>query len=314
MAARKDDLLWKGIIEDIFDDFLRFFIPDADSIFDFGRKPQFLDKEMEQLFPPEGDEFSPKVVDKLVQVFTKDGGEEWILLHIEVQGQYQKDFSERMYRYYARIFDKYNRSITAFAIFTEASTKPRPDTYQREYLGTKLLYKFNAYKIAAQSDEELLASDNPFALVVAVAKTAFAGRNIKDSRERDELLLNLKRPLARELLLKDIPKEKIRVLMNFLRYYVRFDNEEFNVIFEKEVKDLTERTDTMGIEQLLLERAEKQGEKRGEKKGELKERARAEAKILEEKRNIAREFKKLSVPVADIAKGTGLSVEEIERL
>ncbi|PWG80195.1 hypothetical protein [Pararcticibacter amylolyticus] len=57
------------------------------------------------------------------------------------------------------------------------------------------------------------------------------------------------------------------------------DNEEFSAIFEREVEELTERANTMGIEQLLLERAEKQGEK----KGALKERARIERLLAEER-------------------------------
>jgi len=44
--------------------------------------------------------------------------------------------------------------------------------------------------------------------------------------------------------------------------------------------------------------------------GRKEERAKAEA----EKRAIALEFKKMGIPVADIAKGTGLSVEEVEKL
>lgn len=40
------------------------------------------------------------------------------------------------------------------------------------------------------------------------------------------------------------------------------------------------------------------------------ERAKAEA----EKRKIALEFKKMGVSLADIAKGTGLSIEEVENL
>ncbi len=62
--------------------------------------------------------------------------------------------------------------------------------------------------------------------------------------------------------------------------------------------------------ELLLDLAEK----KGLGKGKREEQAKAEAKMLEEKRNIAREFKKLGVPIADIAKGTGLSIEEIEKL
>jgi hypothetical protein len=42
-----------------------------------------LDKELEQVFPPEKDQFSPKVVDKLVKLRTYTGEEEWVLLHIE---------------------------------------------------------------------------------------------------------------------------------------------------------------------------------------------------------------------------------------
>ncbi|MDR1730157.1 MAG: hypothetical protein LBR52_05800 [Prevotellaceae bacterium] len=57
---QSNDDLWKGILEDLFDDFLRFMHPNADEIFDFGRGIQFPDKELEQLFPPGEDEFSVK--------------------------------------------------------------------------------------------------------------------------------------------------------------------------------------------------------------------------------------------------------------
>ncbi len=48
---KRDDSLWKAILEDIFDDFLRFFIPNANEIFDMEKGFEFLDKELEQLFP-----------------------------------------------------------------------------------------------------------------------------------------------------------------------------------------------------------------------------------------------------------------------
>jgi hypothetical protein len=34
---KRTDLLWKAALEDLFDDFLRFFIPDAADIFDLAR-------------------------------------------------------------------------------------------------------------------------------------------------------------------------------------------------------------------------------------------------------------------------------------
>ncbi|GAA3965343.1 hypothetical protein [Mucilaginibacter dorajii] len=296
---RKDDILWKGILEDVFDDFLRFVNPEASAIFDLDKGFEFLDKELEQVFPPENDEYSPRVIDKLVKVFTKNGKEEWVLVHVEVQSQYQKDFAQRMYTYFYRILDKYQKPIVAYAIFTEANTKERPDYFAIDFMGTSLRYTFNPYKIANQNDETLKASNNPFALVVLTAKTAFAGKNLKSSTERDELLLNLKLNLTRLLLTKKIVKEKIRVLMNFLRFYIRFENQDINTKFEQQVEILTERSTTMGIEELLLDRAEKKGEKKGE---------------INSRKDIAREMKKDGFPVAQIEKLTKLSAEEIEKL
>ena len=260
---RHDDLLWKVILEDVFDDFLCFLNPDANTILDLNRGFEFLDKELEQLYPPENDEYSPKVIDKLVKVFTKTGQEEWILVHLEVQGQYRKDFPKRMFTYFSRIFDKHQKPVTAYAIFTEAEKTIRPNVFMVKFMGTSLCYTFNTFKISHQSDDDLKASNNPFALVVLTVKTVLAGKKIINSEERDELLLELKIKLAKQLLNKRIAKEKIRALMNFLKYYVRFENPDINDKFEKELEILTERSSTMGIEEFLLDRATKQGEKKG---------------------------------------------------
>ena len=65
---KRDDTLWKGILEDLFDDFLRFFYPNADEIFDMSRGFEFLDKELEDIFP-QTDEENIRYVDKLVKVW-----------------------------------------------------------------------------------------------------------------------------------------------------------------------------------------------------------------------------------------------------
>src|SRR3978361_1790391 len=142
----KDDTLWKGILENVFDDFLRFFFDDADTLFDMEKGFQFLDKELEQLFPEEEGE-SPKFVDKLVKVFTKAGKEEWLLVHIEVQGYDDKDFARRMFTYFYRILDKYEKPITAIAIFTDTNKNFHPKAYEYDHLGTSNIYRFNTYKI-----------------------------------------------------------------------------------------------------------------------------------------------------------------------
>lgn len=219
---QKDDYLWKGVLEDVLDDFLRFIHPDADQVFDLSKGFSFLDKELEQLFPPQGDVYSPRVVDKLAKVYTREGNEEWILLHLEVQNVYQQDFPQRMFTYYYRIFDKYHKRISAYAIFTGASPKDDTDTYEEEFMGTSIRYRFNTFKIMDQDENDLLRSNNPFALVALIAKVAFNGKRVKDAEARDRALLEIKLNLLREMLSREIPKNKIRGLMNFLTYYVHF--------------------------------------------------------------------------------------------
>lgn len=252
---QRDDTLWKSILEDIFEDFLLFFYPDAGSYFDFSKDFEYLDKELEQLFPPEDNSYQTRFVDKLVKVHCQNGDNEWILVHIEVQGYHDPHFNRRMFTYYSRILDKYDKPVTAFAIFTENNAAFRPCEYYREFMGTSILYRFNAFKILEQDEQMLRESDNPFAVVVLTALIALKCKHITE----DEILA-IKLTLARNLLGKGFSKRKISKLMNFLRYYIRFEKVEAIAKFDHIISHLTNRSTTMGIEEFLLDRAKKEGE------------------------------------------------------
>jgi hypothetical protein len=255
---KRDDALWKGILEDLCDDFLRFYFPESIDLIDFKKKFIFLDKELEQLFPNTQDEFNPKYVDKLVKVFTKKGKEEWILIHIEVQGSTDKNFARRMYTYHYRILDKYDKPITALAILTDKNKSFKPSVYEYEFMGTSMRYQFNTYKVLEANSEELEASNNPFATVISVVKTA-----LKKGSVPDETLLNLKIDLVKRLLKKNFDKNKIRNLLQFLKLYIRFDNQELINKFDTELEHLTNKSTTMGLEEFVLDRAKRMGLKEG---------------------------------------------------
>lgn len=267
---RNEDSLWKGLLEDTASDFIRFFHPDADETLDLDKDIQFLDKELEQVFPPENELFSSTVVDKLMKVFTKDKNEEWVLFHVEVQGKYTKEFGKRMHAYFYRLLDKYKKRISAHAIFTEAIHKPRPSTYELEFMGTELGYRFNAYKITDQTDEELKAIDNPFAIAILAARAAIAGKHIKDRMKRDLFIKDLKIELIKHLATKEMMLKKRKALFNFINFYIRFEFEETKVIFDRELHILTKNTQTMGVEEQILEMIKKESIEKGE--NQLKER------------------------------------------
>ncbi|MEN5055717.1 hypothetical protein [Sphingobacterium kitahiroshimense] len=95
-------------------------------------------------------------------------------------------------------------------------------------------------------------------------------------------------------------------------------NIQFLTKFEREVENKLGRSNIMGTQEYLLDKAEKQGIEKGIAKGRLEERAKlkVEKQKAEHEKAIAvaLEFKKMGLPLADIAKGTGLSIEEVEKI
>lgn len=254
---KRDDTLWKGILENLCEDFMLFFFKDADKLFDLKKGFQFLDKELEQLFPAE-ESRAPKFVDKLVKVFTLAGQEEWILVHIEIQGYDDKDFGKRMFTYFYRILDKYEKPVTAIAIFTDPIKKFQPNLFEYEYLGTRNTFQFNTYKILDQNETRLAEDDNPFAIVILTVLLA-----LKRKKLNDENLYDFKFSLAKNLLNRKIAKNKINDLMIFLQRYVTFADSEYSVKFDKGIEELTENKTTMGIRELVLDKAKKEGIEEG---------------------------------------------------
>jgi hypothetical protein len=98
MPRKKDDALLKAAFEELFPYLLRFCFPDADKIFDFRKSFVFLDKELTELFPELKKQGGSRFVDMLVKTFLKNGKEEWILVHIEIQGGSAKGFPKRMFQ------------------------------------------------------------------------------------------------------------------------------------------------------------------------------------------------------------------------
>jgi predicted transposase/invertase (TIGR01784 family) len=307
IVRRRDDALWKSILEDIFEDFLRFFVPGAEEIFDFSKKFSFLDKEFDRMFPPEDDTKGVVFVDKLVKVYLKNGDSRFILVHVEIQGQKgHEELSLRMFRYFYRAKDKHNVSITAFAVLTDEVKSYHPKIYQEEFLGTKLSYEFNTYKLLEQNEARLRENPNPFAVVVLTALAA-----VKHKNANDEDLKNIKIDLIKELIKRNINQNKQEKIITFLTRYVNFKNRKNMSKFEVEVEQLIGRETPMGIKEFLLERQKQEGIEIGRQEGKA---TGIEEGSYKKALAIAQELKKEGLAIEFIARTTKLSVEEIKTL
>ena len=256
---RKNDMLWKSILEEVFEDFLRFVFPNVDKELDLKRGFEFLDKELSEMYPEPYKKSHTRYVDKLVKVYMRSGGERWMLLHVEVQEAKDPEFAKRMFKYYYRILNRHNKPVSAVAIFSGRDRKMMPDRFEDHCLGTHLLYKFNTLCISDYSDEVLAASKNPFASVLLAAKKVM----VRGGKELDNELLKQKLLIAKMLYQKGFRKKKIDAILSFLNNYVRFARPETNRIFETELDKITGKINTMGIieqvKEMRLEEAREAG-------------------------------------------------------
>ncbi|GGA99106.1 hypothetical protein [Puia dinghuensis] len=292
MKQRKSDILWKVVIEDVFPDLLRFIFPDADEVYDMERGFEFLDKELAELYPQPEEEKDSRFADKLVKVYHRDGVEEWVLLHIEIQGDthHREAFAERMYTYFYRIRDHHKRPVSAVAIFTGHDGREMPNRYTYEYRGTRLMYEYPAFSILDYSDEHLEKSDNPFAQVIVAARIRLLEEKIPE-----EDLLNIKLIAARKLMGKDFDKEKIRAIFNFLRNYVLFEKPEMNRIFDKQIKQTDKASVMNTVEYLKME-------------------GRAEGKEETTRFIVENLLRNSDYPVEKIASACGVSIEFVHEV
>lgn len=216
MMLQTNDILWKGVIEDLFEPLLRFFFKDADQLFDFSKGFVFLDKELETISRnPEPQH--PRVVDKLVQVCSRQNAKQRFLVYLTVQEYADADFAQRMFIYYCRILDKYPRPVTILAIFLGKRGKKDVCFFEDRWLGSKLRFEYNCYYIDDQDESELRKMDNSFALVVLIALLKLRFHNDVPR------LLRSVQALIRELLRRGLPADTTRLLLAFLTYYIHFD-------------------------------------------------------------------------------------------
>jgi hypothetical protein len=187
-------------------------------------------------------------------------------VHIEVQGYKDDDFSQRMFTYFYRIFDKYQKNIVALAIFTDERKGFKPSQYKYDFFKTSLRYKYRTYKVLAQSQEELEKMDNPFAIAV------LAGLLVLKSHNKIEKKAEFKIKLIRLLLAKKYERTKIVSLLTFLDGLLTLPDDWEDKVAQ-EVKNEIGGAPHMGLtpkDGSIMKKAYEYGEKEGEKKGEKK--------------------------------------------
>ena len=267
------DESWKEALNEYFDAFLDFFFPVIYQQIDWTKIPQALDKELQEITASSDTEKC--IADKLYQVWLLDEQEIWILIHIEVQSQYEANFAKRMYVYNYRAFDLYEKTVVSLAILGDERLNWRPNTYHFSFGGCESILKFPMIKLLdyESQEEELAVNPNPFAIIVIAHLKTKATTGNPEKREE------WKWSLVRGLYNRGLEREQILKLFQIIDRMMTLPNplqESLNVKIQK-----LEETRTMP----LLSNMELKGMERGKEIGKeigLLEKARQNVKrVLE---------------------------------
>jgi predicted transposase/invertase (TIGR01784 family) len=311
MAHKRKDILWKSMIEEFSEDFLRFFYSNADELFNFNTRIEFLDKELEQLAPDATYMKDSATADKLLKVATFLQGIDWLLLLVEVQGQKKNDFPERLYTYHYRLTDKYGKKVMALAIYTDEIKGYCPSVYEYSLVEIKGSFHFKTYKVLAQEEEALANHDNPFSLIVLTVLFA-----IRHSIKGDEnSLLEAKIKLVKNLKKRTLEAEKEAKLLTFIRLYVDFEKPETNRKFEEAIHQLFNKTNYMGIIEYAIQDAVEKAVQEAVQEAVAETRLETQVETeLKEKLEVIRLMLAEGDTLDKIARVTRLSIYEVQQL
>jgi len=229
------DSAWKEVLEKLFEKFLSFFFPNIHKDSDFSRGFDFLDNELQQIAVES--ESGKRVVDKLVRVHLRNGLEQWLLGHIEIQGYEQKEFPERMYVYNYRIFDKFKHEVINLALLTDENPNFRPNEYSRarREWGFEVVCRFPVVKLIDYREKwtELEASSHPFALIVRAYLKAL--ETIGNVQEK----YSWKKRFLLELYESGMDRETLWAIYKFIDWMIRLPKD-LNNTFVTEMKTIEE--------------------------------------------------------------------------
>lgn len=231
----KHDRLFKELLKTFFVEFLELFFPSLLAEIDTSYL-EFLEQEIFTDLKS-GEKYNADIV---VKTRFKSDGETFLLIHVESQAQYEINFEQRMFRYFA--FLSHNHDLPVYPIAVLSFNSPRkeqPNRYE-VVIDKQVILQFN-YKVIQLNRlnwRDFMRQKNPVA-------TALMAKMKIDKEDRWRVKLECLRLLAT---LKLDPA-KTRLISGFIDTYLKLSVDEESQ-FQEEIGTLAseeEREEIMEI-------------------------------------------------------------------
>ena len=247
-AAMTDhDRLFKELLSTFFVEFLDLFAPqvacqiDRDSV-------RFLPQE----YFADLSTGEKKIIDLLAEVKLL-GQDAVVLIHVEAQASSKADFAQRMFFYFARLYQKYGHRIYPIVVFSfDEPLREEPCTHCVEFAGLKVLeFNFAPIQLNRLHWRDYLSQPNPVAAAMMAKMKIDEGDRPRVKAECLRLLTTLRLDPAR-----------VQLISGFIDTYLRLNVQEEGM-FQAEIGKLDE-SEQVGVMQIVtswMEQGIEQGER-----------------------------------------------------
>ncbi|ADU92847.1 Rpn family recombination-promoting nuclease/putative transposase [Geobacillus sp. Y412MC52] len=282
------DRLFKELLSTFFEEFVLLFFPRVYEHVDFHHLSFLSEEVLTDVTAGEKHRVNLLIETKL------KGEDGLIIVHIEHQSYIQPTFSERMFIYFSRLFQKHRRRILPIAIFSYDAVRDEPSSFTVEFpFLTVLDFRFLTIELRKLPWREYIRHDNP----VAAALLSKMGYNEDEKVE-------VKKEFLRMLIRLELDEARQRLLFGFFETYLRLSEEE-EIRLRNEVNTMEEKEAAKVME--LMISYEQRGMEKGIEKG--MEKGMEKAKMDVAKRMLAKGY-----DADTIHELTGLPLEKIEQL
>ena len=205
------DRLFKELLSTFFIEFIELFFPDVMAYLE-PDSVTFLDKEVfTDVTAGDRDE-----ADLLVQAQFQ-GQSSYFLIHVENQSYNQADFNKRMFRYFARLHEKYDLPIYPVVVFSyDRPQKAAERSYQLEFPDFKVLeFNYRVVQLNQLNWRDFLNQRNPIASALMAKMQITPEDRPKVKAQCLRLLVTLK-----------LDPAKMQLISGFIDIYLNLDESE----------------------------------------------------------------------------------------
>ena len=220
------------------------------------------------------------------------GQDTLIIIHVEPQSTYRKDFQQRMYHYFSLLYNKYRKPILPIAIFSYDEKHMEHNQFTIGFPFFHVMtFNYLMLELKKMNWREYLQSDNPVAAAL-LGKMGY----------REEEKVQVKMEFLRMMLKMELNPARARFINDFFEQYLKLDDKGEEELMRK-ISQLDNAEEFTQLPNSWEERGIRKGIEQGIERGMKEGKIEVVLKMLEE-----------GLPIEIIVKVTDLDKEAIEGL